>query len=156
MSSIVPLKIANSIYLYLSNSFINDKGKPDTKRKCIGHIDNDTKAIIFNKFYIEYISNNGIDQTIEREKIKHKIARNPKFSYIYDKEHSDFNIKNIDNVDTDINTNSGINTIINESNITNKEYKFNNYDISNSKCRILGLTYFLNCIATKIGLISVL
>jgi hypothetical protein len=156
MSSIVPLKIANSIYLYLSNSFINDKGKPDTKRKCIGHIDNDTKDIIFNKFYIEYMSNNGLDQTVEREKIKHKIASNPKFSFIYVKDSSDINIKNIDNVDTDINTNSDINTMINESNITNKEYKFTNYDISNSKCRILGLTYFLNCIANKTGLITVL
>jgi transposase len=102
------------------------------------------------------MSNNGIDQTVEREKIKHKIESNPKLSFIYDKDDSDLSITNIDSVDTNINTNSDINSSFNDSNITDKEYKFSNYDISNSKCRILGLTYFLNCIAKKIGLISVL
>jgi hypothetical protein len=156
MSSIVPLKISNSIYLYLSTSFTNAKGKPYTKRKCIGHIDNDTKVIIFNKFYNEYMSNNWIDQAIETEKIKHKILNNPKFSYIYGKNSSDIDTSNIDSVDTDIETNIDINSIIDEFKISKQEYKFTNYDISNSKCRILGLTYFLNCIAKEIGLITVL
>jgi hypothetical protein len=61
MSSIVPVLCGNKKYLYLSTSFRNDNGKPDTKRKCIGSIDPDNNTIIFNKYYIQYLIDNNID-----------------------------------------------------------------------------------------------
>jgi transposase len=144
MSSIVPIKIGKKTYLYISNSFRNDKGKPDTKRKCIGSIDTKTNIIIFNKYYLNYLHDNNIDINSTIEEILSKFQNSSSIN----KEHS--NTAKIDYSHSLDNFNESKNY---ENEI---QYTFSRRDLDNTLCRTLGVTYFLNKIATKVGLTSVL
>jgi len=59
MSSIVKRRINGCVYLYESESYRNEEGKPRTRQRCIGKIDPDTGEAVYNKAYKTKMAQKG-------------------------------------------------------------------------------------------------
>jgi transposase len=132
MSSIIPLIISGIIYLYLSFSFRNINGKPDTKRKLIGKVNSQNNEIVFNKYFENYIIENKLnDNDIKLDIYNKLLAKN----LITDKK----------NINKDI-----------EDSNDNSSYIFTEEEINNSYNFKIGAPYFLNSLSNKLGLTQIL
>jgi transposase len=151
VSSIVPLINNKKIYLYLSTSFRNDKGKPDTTKKCIGNVDSITNDIIFNNYYIEYAAKNNIDiLKVKKDIITKLITKqliSSDFGTQFDGDCSDDNEANFNVKDYD--------DSVDNSKVTDI-FTYTTSDLDNCSCKHFGITYFLDKIAEKVGLNDIL
>ena len=69
MSSIVRCKSGNYTYLYESESYRDEEGNPQNRRKCVGRVDPVTGNDVFNPEYLERIWGTNRQPTLNNTKI---------------------------------------------------------------------------------------
>ena len=59
MASIIKNKVGKYTYIYKSESYRDENGKPQTKKTPIGKVDSNTGAIVYRPEYLEQIRESG-------------------------------------------------------------------------------------------------